>query len=369
MVVLLVSNMYPSKEYPSYGVFVRNFEDSLLENNIKVNKTILVKQSNRFKKLYKYIVFYLDIIFKCIIGKYDIVYVHYASHAAIPILIASKFKKFNLFVNVHGSDVMPEKKSQQKYQKYVKKLMNISNKIIVPSKYFKDIVTAKYNVDNNNIFVSASGGVNKEKFYYIEDKSNIKEKYGIKNKSTIIGYVGRLDIGKGWDTYIKAIKILKDNDKLRNIIFIVVGSGAEKEQFKNMIKEFELEKHIINYDLLPQKELNNIYNMLDIFCFPTTRKGESLGLVGLEAMMCGVPILGSRIGALPEYIDEEGTGMLFEVGNQSELAEKILALSNQLETDKQVKNLYRKRCIEKANEYRSDKVNKELYEILYKELR
>lgn len=358
MKVLVISNMYPSKSYPSYGVFVKNFIESLDKKDIYVEKTVLTKETNKLKKVIKYLQFYMEIFFKIIIQNYDLIYVHYASHTALPILLASKFKKINLFVNVHGSDVVPQKNSQLRYQKFVYKLLKIAKKVIVPSEYFKKLVENKFNVFSEKIIISPSGGVNQEKFYYINEKSTLRSKYNIDKNLFVIGYVGRIDIGKGWDTFLKSIKILVDNNQINGKMALIVGSGAQISDFKNMISELNLESYIIWRDLLPQNELKNIYNLMDVFCFPTN--GESLGLVGLEAMMCGVPVIGSKIGALPEYIIENKTGKLINKFDHAGLSNKILEIQEEL-TNNEKKMYYTKHCIEKATEYESKKVNDEIY--------
>lgn len=364
MKVLLISNMYPSDRYPSYGIFVKNFENALLEKNITVNKVILLKERNKIKKIMKYLKFYLVIFWKIIMNKNDLVYVHYASHSAIPIIAASKFRKINLFVNVHGSDIVPEKQNQFKYQKYVKRVLEISEKVIVPSEYFKVVVSNKYNINNEKIEISPSGGVSKEKFYYIKDKKSLRDKYNINCNLFVIGYVGRIDVGKGWDIFLRSLKVLVDDNKMEGKIALIVGSGAQIHDFKILITELGLSEYIIHLDILPQHELKNIYNIIDVFCFPTIRDGESLGLVALESMMCGVPVIGSNVGALPEYIIENETGKLIEKANYIDLSNKILEMYNEINDNNTNRLEYAKKCIEISNKYESKKVNDKICNVI-----
>jgi len=62
--------------------------------------------------------------------------------------------------------------------------------------------------------------------------------------------------------------------------------------------------------LVPQPELRDAYRSLDLFLFPTRRGAEALGLVSIEAMACGVPVIGSNRYAVPEYVEDEVTGHL-----------------------------------------------------------
>ncbi|WP_241162441.1 glycosyltransferase [Enterococcus sp. ZJ1668] len=107
--ILVVSNMYPSKKYPNYGVFVKNFYEQLSLSE-KTDIIYLHKTTSKVQKLIKYLEFYGKTFRQYAFGKYEVVYVHYAGYNAPPILLAKMFNKSTkLIVNVHGSDVTPEK--------------------------------------------------------------------------------------------------------------------------------------------------------------------------------------------------------------------------------------------------------------------
>ena len=102
-----------------------------------------------------------------------------------------------------------------------------------------------------------------------------------------------------------------------------------------MIKTLGLEEKVIHFPLLPQSSLAYVYNAIEAFVFPTKRKGESLGLVGLEAMACGAPVIGSQIGGLKDYIIDGKNGLFFEPKNVEELASQLQAFINLPEDVKQ----------------------------------
>ena len=80
----------------------------------------------------------------------------------------------------------------------------------------------------------------------------------------------------------------------------MVGVGEDEEKANALIQEYHLENVIKKYPMQTQKELALFYSAIDIFCFPTYRKSDSLGLVGLEAMACGTPVITSNVTSLPE---------------------------------------------------------------------
>lgn len=335
MKIFLVSNMYPSAEYPNYGVFVKNTEEILKEEGWKVEKAVLHKSNSQLKKLASYFSYYLKIMMKGIFSSYDVTYVHYASHNALPLIVLKKIrKKTRIFTNVHGSDVVPEVKSQEKYQPYVNQLLQLSDKVITPSSYYKNLIIKKYGLNGAKVFVFPSGGVNNHVFYRDENMKDTLEELGLDQDYKYIGFVGRLDVGKGWEVALKAIKKVKDLGFLKNRRLIVVGKGAQQQRYEELVQELDLQSDIVYFPLLPQKQLNQIYNCLELFCFPTTREGESLGLVGLEAMACGIPVIGSRIGGLLDYMQDGVNGYLFEPGSDEDLKQKLIKFFTLSEAEK-----------------------------------
>ena len=85
--ILLISNMYPSKKYKHYGVFVQNTASILKNNGYQVDVSALKKKDSKLGKLGGYLSFYLKSIFLCLFHHYDYLYAHYISHCALLIKI------------------------------------------------------------------------------------------------------------------------------------------------------------------------------------------------------------------------------------------------------------------------------------------
>lgn len=322
MNVLIISNMYPDINNPGFGIFVKNFEDILSENKIESKRIVLKKERKKLIKVVNYFFYYIKIFINLVFRKYDIIYIHYASHNAIPVLLASKFRKFNLYTNVHGSDVMQQTRIQNFLKPSVQKLLNLSNKIITPSEYFKDYVSVEYLIDKNRIFVYPSGGVDINIFnrFTLDKIQELRKVYGFKKEEYIIGFVGRLNSKKGWKTFLRAIhKII--NDKKINVKVLMVADGEEKKLFENMLEELKLKNKITLLPLLSKNKLSEVYNIIDILCFPTFQ--ESLGLVAIECLSCGTPVIGTNIRPVTDYIENGVNGFLFEKDNSNELIKKI----------------------------------------------
>lgn len=312
MKILLISNMYPSTDYPYYGTFVKNFEVQLLNNGFQFEKAVIKgKSHNKKEKITKYFNFFKNVIKLIKKNNYDIIYVHYLAHSLLPLLFVKKFIKKPLILNAHGSDIISESITGNIIKKIVTPIIKSSNLIVVPSHYYKKQVENFFLLDENRVFISPSGGIDIEQF---KPMSNINEIF-------TIGYVSRIDEGKGWNILLDSLYILKN----KNLKFkvIIIGSGTQEKLLLEKINNLKLYKIVEYIGSKPHGELPTYFNKMDLFVFPTIRKAESLGLVGLEAMACGVPVVGSDIGGLPSYIINGRNGKLFETGNIKELVDCV----------------------------------------------
>lgn len=346
--MLVVSNMYPSDKYPNYGVFVKNFYEELSKTQ-EAQIIFLNKTTSKLKKILYYLNFYQKIFFAVAFGDYKVIYVHYAGYNAPPILLARLFnKKTKLIVNVHGSDVTPEKKLEEKTNFLTKYLVKKADLTVVPSSYFEEVVTEKYGAIQS-IWISPSAGIDLCLFSH---KEQVTE-----NEEFTIGYVSRIDQEKGWDTLLYVFKQLSQTNKQYRLI--MVGDGAQNDIAMQLITRLGLEDKVEKHSCLTQQELVNIYSSLDVFVFPSTRAGESLGLVGLEAMACGIPVIGSDLGGIKTYLQDGENGYLIAPGEQQ-------ALKNAIEKYRllplEEKRRFSQNAVATAKKYDRKKVNQALIE-------
>ena len=322
--ILLVSNMYPSDKYKYYGSFVKNTEEVLIKNGYIVDRVVMTKQTEKLAKLFSYIYLYCGTILKGIFNNYDYIYVHFVSHSTLGAYIVKKTSRdIKLILNAHGNDVIADSKLDEKNIRKSKKYINNADLVVVPSNYFKEVVTSNYDIDDNKVFVYPSGGVDTNKFK-VQDKNESKKEAGLSNKYNYIGYISRIEKDKGYDIFLKAIKDLVDRKKVDNYKFLVVGAGLEEDKFNNLVKDLEIRDYLEIRNMVSQDELVNIYNSLDMFVFPTYRKSESLGLVGLEAMACEVIVLASKNYGPTDYVVDNKNGIFFKPKDYRDLANKIL---------------------------------------------
>lgn len=346
--ILVVSNLYPSKWDTSYGTFVALFVQELqnCSTHYKIDLCVIRgRTTSKICKLLKYFWFYLSMTLRILFHRYELIYVHYITYSSIPLLFLSKIKKLNIVFNIHGDDLLTKSKVAENVLQAVHKLLINSKLVVVPSEFFKDILIDKFkDIRFQNIFVSPSGGV--EKSFYNEMIASVQSPF-------TIGYVSRIDTGKGWDVLLRAIQ---DIYKEYPIQVKIAGTGRQVEELKHMISTLNLSHIVTYYGSLSHAELPQFYANLTLFVFPTTLK-ESLGLVGLEAMAASKPVIGSAIGGLKSYIKDGYNGFLIPPGNSKRMGECIVNYINFSDERKLEMN---RNAFKTAQLYQADVVTKKL---------
>jgi len=208
--------------------------------------------------------------------------------------------------------------------------------VIAPSNY----VASKLKKFHDEIEVIPTG-IDVKRFEE-GDGSEIRKKYG----KPIIFHVGRIVKEKNIDWLIDAFKIL--NEKI-DAVLIIGGEGPYRKELMKKVERLAL-KNIIFTGFIKDDELPSYYNAASVFAFPSTY--ETQGIVALEAMAAGAPVVAAKARAIPEFVMEGETGYLFQPGNINEFAEKLLlAMGNEG---------MREKCREHARRYSIEKMAERL---------
>jgi glycosyltransferase involved in cell wall biosynthesis len=135
-------------------------------------------------------------------------------------------------------------------------------------------------------------------------------------------YVGRLSRTKGIHYLIEAAKYLIS--KQQDVLIEIAGSGQDEEYIKSRVPD-ELKNFFKFYGWLNREEINELMLKSYIVVFPSIYP-EAFGIVGIEAMMRGKPVVGFDVGGVCTWLKDGITGFVAKVKNSSDLSDKILKL-------------------------------------------
>lgn len=174
-------------------------------------------------------------------------------------------------------------------------------------------------IDPQKIVV-IENGVDLERFYPRNAQKQLKKELGIKTNGPIVGTVGRMVTEKGQIFLIEALKYLKADWKDLKCLFI--GEGPMLPQLKKMASDSGIEDMCVFAGIL--KDIEFSYSILDVFVLPSLR--EPFGLVLLEAMASGIPVIATAAGGPLGFIEPDVNGVLVPAANSKALALKISCL-------------------------------------------
>lgn len=212
--------------------------------------------------------------------------------------------------------------------------------LVTPSKWLADLVKQSFLKDypvqviNNGIDLSV----------FKPTESDFREKYGLENKFILLGVAFGWGIRKGLDVFLELSKRL---DERFQIVLVGTDENVDKQLPNNIISIHRTQN---------QQELAEIYTAADLFVNPT--REEVLGLVNIEALACGTPVITFNTGGSPEVIDEN-CGIVVEKNDTKNLEQEVLRIEKERPFSIDA-------CINRAKNFSADEKFAE-YIDLYKE--
>ncbi|MEZ9324223.1 glycosyltransferase family 4 protein [Vibrio cyclitrophicus] len=341
---LLVSNMYPSEKFPNFGTFVKTSEEQLLSCDITVDKVVIDEvYSNLIHKILGYLSFYISTFIRCVFGSYDYVYIQFISHSSPPVILARFFKRFEIISHIHGGDITKLKHTSNVgflLKRYIsQRIINLSSVVVFPSESYAKFAESNFTI--SNYIVYPSGGVDPKVFKSTANKLS----------SYKVGYAGRLVASKNVDSIVQAIALVDKSVRLE-----IVGDGKDRNMLEDLVASLGISDRVRFLGKLSQTELAKWYSSIDVLVYPSD--SESLGLVPLEAMSCGVYCILSDI---PAFLELKEKGFDFDTVSPTNSEE----ISSMISNFYAVGNINKERLLENSKLvseiYGSENAKKKLY--------
>jgi glycosyltransferase involved in cell wall biosynthesis len=206
-------------------------------------------------------------------------------------------------------------------------------------------------------------GTELETFQPTYAKASIRSQLGIPDDVLLVGEVGRVTTAKGYEDFVTAAAIVKKI--IPNVAFIGIGGRSKLD----IVYEQKILKLTNKYNLQDSFKLVGyrddvpvIMSALDLLVLPS--RSEPLGLVLMEAMAAGKPVIGTKVGGIPEIIEDGVTGLLVPPQSPDKLAEAIITILQNRSLARQMGEAGRQRVRERFSADQHVAKIQEIYEEL-----
>ena len=264
--------------------------------------------------------------------KIEVLHVHYAIPHAYAGYMAKQMLKdegidIPMVTTLHGTDITLVG-NHPFYKPAVTFSINKSDFVTSVSQSLKDDTLKLFNIKNEIQVIPNFIELDKIKK---EDKSPCQRSVMANDEERIITHISNFRKVKRIPDIIAIFNKIQKEIPAK---LMMVGEGPEKEKAEHLCRELGIQDKVIFFG--NSNEIDTILCQTDLFLLPS--KTESFGLVALEAMACGVPVISSNAGGLPEVNKDGFSGYLSEVGDVDSMANNALKiLRNQTDLD-QFKN-------------------------------
>lgn len=247
--------------------------------------------------------------------RYDIVHVHLPNPLAVWAI-----KKVNPSVKIvihWHSDIVKQKNLLFAYKPLENWLLEKAEKIITTSDGYRDASQVLQPFKEKCVTIPL--GLNPGRLIFSHDRvEKIKKDYGEK---PIIFSVGRLVYYKGFEYLITAMKNLDAQ-------LFIGGTGPFESKLKKQIADLKIESKVHLLGRISEEDIGSFYQVCDVFCLPSVERAEAFGLVQVEAMYFGRPIVSTNIpGSGTGWVNQDGkTGIVVPPKDSVKLAEALSRL-------------------------------------------
>lgn len=246
--------------------------------------------------------------------KFDVISVHFVTEAVVARLFRLIFKTPYVFIQ-EGYTFL-EANEAKKANASVAISENMVQKIFEVHGYQPTFIPV---------------GIDLKRFNLKVDGSQERAKF-VSGYEKLVVTVGRIEPRKDYPTLVAAVQLVKQ--KGYRYRFLIVGDGIDREKITHLIEKDGLSGEVLMLGALSEDLKSQIYRASDLFVLPTLYEG--FGIVFVEAMVCGLPIVSTNVGAVPEVVGP--AGLLVEPKNPEALAQAIIKVFNNPDLYKDLKD-------------------------------
>ena len=192
--------------------------------------------------------------------------------------------------------------------------------VLVRSNFMKEEIRRLYtDIDYTKLFVIPLA-IDTTRFNFINNPKEARKNLGLPEDRWILLTIRRLVARMGLENLINAMKLVEKEHS--QALLLIGGKGYLENALRKLIRSHGLEQSVKLLGLIPEEKLASYYQAADLFILPT-KELEGFGLVTLEALSCGTPVIATPIGANPEVVGPLGSEFLCKDTTPEALAERI----------------------------------------------
>lgn len=238
--------------------------------------------------------------------------------------LASRLYRVPLLLRTRHIDVIDRTPAISRY-----KFTTMSDHALTTSRKITDYIRTTFRLAEDRVTTMPTG-IDVTKFTPTGPKAELPVKSG-PGTPPVIGMVSVLRSWKGHEVFFDAIRKLRESG--REFQYVVVGGGAPIEVFANMAQIHGV-ADCVNFTG-HREDIADVLRALDVLCIPSF-KHEGVPQIGLQALACGTPVVGSDCGGIPEIILDGKTGRIFPTNDSTVFATRIAEAIDEHEKTQQM---------------------------------
>jgi len=178
--------------------------------------------------------------------------------------------------------------------------------------------------------VKIPGGADLQRFRPAENRAGVRAQLGLPKEAPLLLTVRNLEVRTGVGTLLRAMpRVLSRRDDAQ---LLIAGAGSLRADLETLAVSLGIADHVRFLGFVPDAELPSYYQAADCFVLPT-RELEGFGLVTVEALACGTPVLGTPVGATSELLDPLDPTLVFDAATPDAIASGVLAFLERSDRD------------------------------------
>src|SRR5213078_4550928 len=194
-----------------------------------------------------------------------------------------------------------------------------ASRIQVLSDFSARLLWDLYGISGERI-VKIVGGADVERFHPSGTREAQRQALGLPGDRPLLFTLRNLEPRMGLDTLIRAMATVRE--RFPRVLLLLGGSGSLRPLLETLTVSLGLSEHVRFLGFVPERDLPAYYGAADAFVLPT-RELEGFGLVTVEALACGTPVLGTPVGATPEILEPLSPSLVFRSLAPATMAEDI----------------------------------------------